>query len=176
MSSDLWGPSAFAADVFFTSSTDDVSSGSVEVPSVHQSRPAQLLFPSRESTEKGANDEHELRYLMHFIGETFPLLHAGYQNISLTKRAWLLFVITRSSSFYYASLSMSAYHESQQTSTSPSRDVNDIAYRDYHSYRTLAITRLADLREYQQSLSRSLQRLEEVFICVVQLAILEVRF
>lgn len=176
MTSDFWGPSTLAADVVFTSSTDDGSSGSMEILSAHRPRPAQLLFPSKENIGKGANDENELRYLMQFIGETFPILHAGYQNTPLTKRTWLLFATTRSSSFYYACLSMSAYQESQKHFSSLSRDVNDLAYRDYQTYRTLAISRLAELREYQQSLARSMHHLEEEFICVVQLAILEVRF
>ncbi|OKL57764.1 hypothetical protein UA08_06884 [Talaromyces atroroseus] len=173
MSGDFWGPPVLATDILFTSSSDEFNNGAVELPIVPQSGPGLICFPSRTSNEQAANSEHELRYLMHFMGDTFSLLHSGYQPTSLMKRSWLLLLLMRSAPFYYASLSMSAYHESHQLSNFSNPDVNGIPYQDYQTYRTLAIRRLADLREAHQSSAPAFRLAEEEMICFVQLAILE---
>ena len=113
--------------------------------------------------------------VMHFLGETFPLQDRSSQGTPLTHRSWVLNLMMRSSTFYSASLSISALH---YFNTLPvGSEVRAVAFRDYQDYRSAALKGLRELMDSTDitSVSASGSDLSEPLICGVQIAFLEVR-
>ena len=119
-------------------------------------------------------DEGEVELLMHFIGETFALQHMSYRRASTMQRSWLLLLLMRSPTFYYASLSMSAYH--YYLGLSADSEVRVSTFKAYQKYRMCALTGFNELLESDQLSDSSLGSVPgECIICGVQIALLEVR-
>ena len=119
-------------------------------------------------------DEGEIELLMQFIGETFALQHASYRAASTMQRSWLLLLLMRSPTFYYASLSMSAYHH--YLSLSGDNQVRVSIFQAYQKYRTYALSGFRELLESDQISVPSPGSVPgECMICGVQIALLEVR-
>ena len=138
-----------------------------------QPRPAVYLPPAAE-VQGSDTDERECELFMHFIGETFALQHTSYRTASTMQRSWLLLLLMRSPTFYYASLSMSAYH--YYLNLSGDSEVRSSTFQAYQKYRTCALTRFYELLMSEpHSISSSGSLLGECMICGVQIALLEVR-
>lgn len=138
-----------------------------------QSRPA-IGLPIAAPAQAFDVDEREVELAMHFIGETFTLQHTSYRVASTMQRSWLLLLLMRSPTFYYASLSMSAYH--YYLSLSGDSEVRVSTFQAYQKYRTCALTGFSRLRELDQpSVPSSGSVPGECIICGVQIALLEVR-
>ena len=136
-------------------------------------RPTVCLAPAA-GAQMSTTDEQECELFMHFIGETFALQHTSYRAASTIQRSWLLFLLMRSPTFYYASLSMSAYH--YYLSVSGDSDVRTSTFQAYQKYRTCALTRFSELlKSDQHSVSPYGSLPGEHMICGVQIALLEVR-
>ena len=119
-------------------------------------------------------DEGEIELLMHFIGETFALQHMSYRRASTIQRSWLLLLLMRSPTFYYASLSMSAYHYYLGLSTDS--EVRVTTFEAYQKYRICALTGFNELLESDQLSASSFGSVPgEYMMCGVQIALLEVR-
>lgn len=138
-------------------------------------RPAVCLPPAAGAGAQASDaDEKEFEFFMHFIGETFALQHTSYRVASTMQRSWLLLLLMRSPTFYYASLSMSAYHH--YLNLSRDSEVRTSTFRAYQKYRICALTRFNELlKSDHRSPSPSGPLPEECMICGVQIALLEVR-
>ena len=113
--------------------------------------------------------------VMHFLGETFPLQDRSSQGTPLTHRSWVLNLMMRSSTFYSASLSISALH---YFNTLPiGSETRAVAFRDYQDYRSAALKGLRELMDSTAvtSVSTPGPYPSEPLICGVQIAFLEVR-
>ena len=133
-----------------------------------------ICFPIAGAEQVPSIDEREIEHLMHFIGETFPLQHTSYQAASTIERGWLLLLLMRSPTFYYASLSMSAYH--YYLNLSGDSEVRGATFHAYQNYRTQALTGFHKLLDSDRpSASSSGSVPGECMICGVQIALLEVR-
>ena len=113
--------------------------------------------------------------IMHFLGETFPLQDRSSQGASLTHHSWVLNLMIRSSTFYSASLSMSALH---YFNTLPiGCEARAVAFQDYQNYRSAALRGLRELMDSTAitSVSTPEPDLSEPLACAVQIAFLEVR-
>lgn len=119
-------------------------------------------------------DEGEIELLMQFIGETFAIQHTSYRAASTIQRSWLLLLLMRSPTFYYTSLSMSAYH--YYLSLSGDNQVRVSIFQAYQKYRTYALSGFRELLESDQLSVPSPGSVPgECIICGVQIALLEVR-
>ena len=113
--------------------------------------------------------------VMHFLGETFPLQDRSSQRTPLTHYSWVLNLMMRSSTFYSASLSISALH---YFNTLPiGSEARAVAFQDYQDYRSAALGGLRELMDSTAATSVSTPGpyLSEPLICGVQIAFLEVR-
>lgn len=138
-----------------------------------QSRPA-IGLPIAAAAQVFDVDEREVELVMHFIGETFAIQHTSYRAASTMQRSWLLLLLMRSPTFYYASLSMSAYH--YYLSLSGDSEVRVSTFQAYQKYRTCALTSFNRLLESGQPSTPSSGSVPgECIICGVQIALLEVR-
>ena len=136
-------------------------------------RPA-ISFPTAAAAHILGVDEREIELLMNFIGETFPLQHTSYRAAPTMQRSWLLLLLMRSPTFYYASLSMSAYH--YYMNLSGDNEVRRTAFQAYQQYRTRALTGFHELlKSDRPKVSSSGPVPGERMICGVQIALWEVR-
>jgi len=119
--------------------------------------------------------EADISWAMHFLSETFPLQHRSYSFLPSKEKSWLLFLLMRSSTFYYASLSTSAYHFA--CSCTKGSVEFDGAKMDFEQHRTRALSRyMILLQEKQhQSPGATIAILGEIGICSIHIARLEVR-
>lgn len=85
---------------------------------------------------------------MQYVGETFALQHTSYRGSSTIQRSWVLLLLMRSSTFYYASLSISAYHIYLSFSgDSDNSEARVSTFQAYQKYRTCALTGFHELLE-----------------------------
>ena len=133
-----------------------------------------ICLPSVAAARVSDIDEREIELVMHFIGETFALQHTSYRASSTVQRSWLLLLLMRSPTFYYASLSMSAYHS--YLNLSGDSEVRASTFEAYQKYRTCALTGFYELLKSDHlSASSSGSVPGECMICGVQIALLEVK-
>lgn len=138
-----------------------------------QPRPT-IGLPTAAAAQVFDVDEREVELVMHFIGETFAIQHTSYRAASTMQRSWLLLLLMRSPTFYYASLSMSAYH--YWLGLSGDSEVRISTFQAYQKYRTCALAGFNRLLESDQpSVPSSGSVPGECIICGVQIALLEVR-
>lgn len=116
-------------------------------------------------TALGAS-EKEIELMMEFMDEVCFMQHNGLKALSAAHKSWLLILLMRSPTFYYTSLSITAYYSSRKISVNS--ELGSIAFQHYHEYRAKALENFHKL-----SISRSLV-FGEVLICGIQLAHLEV--
>jgi C6 transcription factor Pro1 len=169
-----WDAPSFSNDLWPSSSSAESLVGLTDFqPPTRDLRPSPALgFPSVAAAQGPGVGGREVELVMHFIGETFPLQHTSYRAASTIQRSWLLFLLMRSPTFYYASLSMSAYHYFLTLSgdSTARRDT----FQDYQKYRACALRGFCELLESDRPLSSG-SLLGECMICGVQIALLEVR-
>lgn len=116
--------------------------------------------------------EKEIELVMNFITDTYVTQYVAHGPSSTMQKSCLLFLLTRSSTFYYTSLSMSAYHCVKLASDGAAHGV---VLQDYHEYRKTALSSFASLSIAVPSPAASLCSLTaERLICGVQIALLEV--
>lgn len=179
-----WDAPAFSNDLWpSSSSAEAVVAVSDFHPSTTELRPGPVLrFPSFRSSHvaqvsQGADiAEKEIELVMLFVGETFALQHPSYRVGSAMRMSWLLFLLMRSTTFYYASLGISAYHYS--LTLSGDSEARGVAFQNYLKYRACALRGFCELLDSDwptASLSDSQGLLGERMICGVQIALLEVR-
>ena len=157
------------------SSTETLDTSTHVQPPIRYPRPSSAIcFPIAAAAQVSDFDEREIELVMHFIGETFALQHTSYRAASNMQRSWLLLLLMRSPTFYYASLSMSAYH--YYISLSSESEVRISTFQAYQKYRTWALSEFYKLlKPDQPSTFSSDCVLGESMICGVQIALLEVR-
>ena len=163
-----------SVDIFSVSSTADalVRVGDFRPPARALDSAAGVRFPSGATIAQGlGTEEREIELVMHFIGETFPLQHDSYRTASTKERSWLLLLLTRSPTFFYASLSTSAYHYHLCLPTDS--EARQVALQDYQKYRALALSGFYEILD--PSTARPGSPLGEGMICGVQIALMEVR-
>ncbi|KAI0395035.1 fungal-specific transcription factor domain-containing protein [Xylariaceae sp. FL0594] len=112
--------------------------------------------------------DSELELMMHFILETFPMQHAPYQTSSASQKGWLLLLLMRSPTFYYAALSLAAYQIHAVVSRD-SKEAGDML-AEYRKHRTTALDRFSQLLRPDSS-DPCIQG--ELLICALQMAQLE---
>ncbi|OAA43930.1 Zn(2)-C6 fungal-type DNA-binding domain protein [Beauveria brongniartii RCEF 3172] len=118
--------------------------------------------------------EREIELMMQFLGQDFSRLHPCYQSSSITDRAWLMWLLQRSPTFFYAALSTSAYYKFLKTP--PHHGKRTEHFREYDGLRNKAMELYCELLEVNggrgghQSLDWTAK---ETVICSVQLAMLE---
>ncbi|KAE8351281.1 fungal-specific transcription factor domain-containing protein [Aspergillus coremiiformis] len=128
--------------------------------------PNSLRFPS--GLEDDPMEENEMELVMYYIGEAFPKQHASYRGSSWMERSWLLCVLKRSPSFYYTSLSLSAYY---RLGTMPEDDPGRIRLsQDLEKYKARSLYHFQELLNAAQSQPPVAR---ECVICGVQIAMLE---
>lgn len=148
--------------------TFDIIQGVQQPPS---EPPSSLEFPSILGNEL---EEREIDLVMYYIGEVFPKQHSSCEGTSVMERSWLLCVLKRSSSFYYTSLSLSAYYRHLSM---PEDGQGRAAWlQEYERCKTCSLFQFQELMSSAQSQSSSSTSvLGESVICGVQIAMLEVR-
>ncbi|KAM3504755.1 hypothetical protein MY10362_003364 [Beauveria mimosiformis] len=118
--------------------------------------------------------EREIELMMQFLGQDFSRLHPCYQSWSITDRAWLMWLLQRSPTFFYAALSTSAYYKFLKTPPHDGKRTEH--FREYDGFRNKAMELYCELLEVNggggghQSLDWTAK---ETVICSVQLAMLE---
>ena len=161
-------------DPFSVSSNTDalIRLGDIRPPARALDSGAGIRFPNGATVAQGlGTEEREVELVMHFIGETFPLQHVSYRTASTKEQSWLLFLLTRSPTFFCASLSISAYHYHLTLPTDS--EAREMALQDYQKYRALALSGFYEILE--PSSVRPSSPLGEAMICGVQIALMEVR-
>ncbi|KAJ5528730.1 hypothetical protein N7527_002123 [Penicillium freii] len=133
----------------------------------------QSIIPIVPSAQNSQSEERGIELMMQFLGEDFPQQHPSYQHTSMKSRAWLMYILNRSSTFFYASVGMSAYLNFLKAPESARLRMD--SFHEYHQFRDLAINRhrrpfQEDRRDSQPSPD---PLVGEAIICGVQLAILE---
>ncbi|EGX93793.1 C6 transcription factor, putative [Cordyceps militaris CM01] len=137
--------------------------------------PAAALGAAAASLHISALQEREIELMMQFLGHDFGRLHPRAQAWSMTDKAWLLWLLHRSPTFFYTALSTSAYFAFLQTPPHDGRRTEH--FREYDHFRNRAMERYCQLldagcRGGVQGGSVGWQTRETV-ICSVQLAMLE---
>ncbi|KAK3935497.1 fungal-specific transcription factor domain-containing protein [Diplogelasinospora grovesii] len=174
---DLW-PSSSAAEALVELTHFQQQHPIPDPPKSAASQEQALCFPfpgvngcSSGAQTGSQTPEKEIELVMHFIGDTYALQHNSYRTSSTMQKSWLLYLLTRSSTFYYASLSMSAYHYS--LSLSGDSETRAVAFQDYQTYRTNALSGFRDLTDANRLATSSASVFGETLICGVQIALLE---
>ena len=134
-----------------------------------------LLFRHEGNVHgQGPESERKFELLMQFIVETcIGQARTRPTSTRMLTMSWLLLLLSRSSTFYHASVSISAY----QSYLDPSRDSEErsIAFGDYEEHRELALRQFGVLQKLTMPQSASLSKLGERVICSLLIAKLEVR-
>ncbi|KAE8380877.1 fungal-specific transcription factor domain-containing protein [Aspergillus bertholletiae] len=132
--------------------------------------PSSLRFPSVLADDM---EEKEIELIMYYISEAFPNQHSLGEKSSLVERSWLLCVLKRSPSFYYTSLSLSAYY---RLLNMPQHDQDRPALsQDFEKYKTRSLYHFQELLNSTQSQPpvATGRVIGESVICGVQIAMLE---
>ncbi len=119
--------------------------------------------------------EREIELMMQFFGEDFGKLHPCYRASSMTDKAWLMWLLHRSPTFFYAALSTSAYFNFLKTPPHDGKRTEH--FREYDQLRNRAIELYCELLEANcrdGHPSSADWTAKETVICSVQLAMLEV--
>lgn len=127
----------------------------------------------QEHGQRLAEGEKGIGLMMHYLRDMCFGRRKGLNRIS--EMGWLLLLLTRSSAFYYAALSLSSYNA--YLGRSGKSDSSADAFQDYQKYRSRALERLRGLSScaYPKGQDPSSRFIFcERFICSVQLAHLEV--
>ena len=159
------------------SSADTLNSfAHLQPPSSRDPQPRLAIgLPTATAGQSFGVDEREIELVMQYIGETFALQHTSYRAASTIQRSWVLLLLMRSPTFYYASLSMSAYHD--YLSLSGDHEARISAFQTYQKYRNCALTGFHELLKSDHlPVSSSSPLPGECMICGVQIALLEVRY
>lgn len=118
--------------------------------------------------------EKEMELIIHFLEQPYNFQPDFFSTSSVSQKSWFLFLLMRSPTFYYSSLSMSAYR--RYFGSTIDREDRRGAYHDYQNYRARALRSLCQLSEPSDSLPGSrISVIGEKLICEVQIARLEVR-
>ena len=129
------------------------------------------------ATQLTNSEEREIELMMQFLGEDFAKQHSCHQSSAMTEKSWLMCILKRSSTFYYASLGTSAYFNFLRAPEGDRQRTQ--SFREYDQYRDMAHKGYHKLLEADRQ-GRELQpapmgfALGETMICSVQMAILEV--
>ncbi|KAK0615231.1 fungal-specific transcription factor domain-containing protein [Bombardia bombarda] len=134
-----------------------------------------LTFPATSSISTATPDifpsESDIELIMQFIDQVCPLHHPALR-MSPPQKGWLLFLLTRSQTFYHASLAISSYHISLGLSGSNGTRVNSRS--DYQAHRAKAADGFCELANSAKHQPIHISPIVgETLICAVQLAILE---
>lgn len=177
----LEDPQSFRLFPTSEGSMPEVADTTVSVSNpINPSHPLAFFRLVSDAGEQFPKVERELELLMRFITETCGC-QSKKQNVwnDMARMSWLLLLLTRSPTFYHASISMSAYERYMHLSSDG--DTRSSAMRDYQEHRAQALSQFHGTLEGHMPLpSSSSGRLHlsspaEKIICGLHLAKLEVR-
>lgn len=128
------------------------------------------------------SEERDIELMMQYLERDFPKQHPSYGAQAVGVRAWLMCSFRRSSTFRYASLSISTYFNFIQASSNDGARRTEL-FREYDQFKQLAVKAHALLLEASGGDGSRGERspaqcdfiLGEKIVSSVQLAILEVR-
>ncbi|KAJ9143368.1 Zn(2)-Cys(6) zinc finger domain protein [Pleurostoma richardsiae] len=123
------------------------------------------FFANGAPPQDSSVSEKEIDLVMHFIGEVCPAQMSPHKP-SIAQKGWLLFLLMRSPTFYYASLCIAAH--SYSLSLSGDSEARKAASEDYQRYRSFALRGFHSMME-----SSSCSITGENLICGVQIANME---
>jgi hypothetical protein len=110
--------------------------------------------------------ETDIRLLINFMEDSFSRQYTLNRGPLALQKSWLLYLMLRSPTFYNTSLSMSAYY--LYLSESNNTSARELALRNYHKYREMAIRGFDGLDSTLPSIHGG------VVICGIHIALLEV--
>jgi hypothetical protein len=111
--------------------------------------------------------EHDIELLIYFMEDGFSRQYSLHKPSPISRKGWLMRLLLRSSTFYNASLSMSAYY--LYLSQSNDTNARDVALKNYHEYRKVALQGFDRLESTQYPIHG------DIIMCGVHIALLEVR-
>lgn len=127
------------------------------------------FLPPTISSHLGiGTSETDVRLLISFMEDSFSRQYTLNRAPSALQKSWLLYLMLRSPTFYNTSLSMSAYY--LYLSESNDTNAREVAFRNYHKYREMALSGFDGLDSTLSSIHGG-----EV-ICGIHIALLEVGF
>jgi hypothetical protein len=139
-------------------------------PTASRESPHRLSFPP---TKTGASEQHapeyEIELAMSFI-DGYILQYSQCKTSNTGQKSWLLFLLMRSRTFYYASLSISAYRSCR--SFAGDGNARAVAFEDYQLYQEYRKKALHEFDKLTEADTCSV--LGENMICGVQIAHMEV--